>query len=94
MVRVMCKVRTQAENLQPPETAEFIHGESGDTYLGSWGTKIHLSPFSVGFRPKNSAGTVAQLAPSPARRASKGPHQTATPCLPAPVVPESPSHFV
>ena len=89
MVRVMCKVRTQAENLQPPETAEFIHGESGDTYLGSWGTKIHLSPFSVGFRPKNSAGTVAQLATSPARRASK----TLPVCRP-PVVPESPSHFV
>ena len=87
MVRVMCKVRTQAENLQPPETTEFIHGESGDTYLGSWGTKIHLSPSSVGFRPKNSAGTVAQLAPSPAGRASKGPHQTGTPCLPAPCGP-------
>ena len=89
------KVRTQAKNLQPPETTKSIHGGSGDRCLGSWCTKIHQLPFSSGFGPKNFDGAVAQSAPSSAGRASRGPpirQQLPAPALlPAPTAPTS--HF-
>ena len=94
MVRVMCKVRTQAENLQLSETTEFIHGECGDTYLGSWGTKIHLSPFLLASDPRILLEQrPSRLLPQLGGQA-KGPIRQQLPVCRPPAAPASPSHFI